>query len=70
MSNKEYKIKIKELERREKKGCELSYEEYEMLQNYYWEQVQIRTKWLIGLLYAALVGNIVKLVLVFIDVFC
>ena len=70
MSKKEYKRKIKELKKRDKKGCELSYEEYEMLIDYYWNSSQIFQKWSIGFLCVALAANIVRLVLFFIDAFC
>lgn len=70
MSKKEYKRKIKELEKRDKKGYELSSEENEMLREYYWNQLQVLTKWLNGLICAVLIGNIIKLVLTFIDIFC
>lgn len=70
MSKKEYKRKIKELEKRDKKGYKLSLEENEMLRDHYWNQSQTLTKWSLGFLCVALVGNIVKVILIFIDAFC
>ena len=70
MSKKEYKRKIKELEKRDKKGYELSWEENKMLRDYYWNQSETLSKWSIGFLYVALAASIVRIVLIFIDAFC
>lgn len=70
MSKKEYKRKIKELEKREKKGYELSWEENEMLRDYYWNQSETLSKWSIGFIYVALACSIVRIILFFIDAFC
>lgn len=70
MSKKEYKRKIKELEARDKKGDELSWEENKMLRDHYWNHIQTLAKWSIGFLCVALAGNTVMGILIFINAFC
>lgn len=70
MSKKEYKRKIKELEKRDKKGYNLSLEENKMLQDHYWNQSLTLAKWSIGFLCVAWAGNMVGIILIFIDAFC